>query len=997
MPKTTRTMHHEYFEYVEEAIAKHGKNTFVLIQVGAFFEVYGYKPLDSEENLSMCNIDKYSNICNLNVSDKTTIDIYDKKTNQVVKRRIMMAGFRDFTLDKYLTKLTDAGYTVFVYVQEKKDKEVSRTLDQVYSPGTYITYETDTCTKLTNNLMCVWIERFKMRKSKQRDVMVCGAAVINVFTGEVHTFQYEKPYDMNISTFDDLERFVSIHCPSELILVHDFAEHEVNKVIQYSGIQTDCIHYRSHTEEKSEKCKSQRFMKEIVGKIYTENVYDMYNEFSEYIMSTQAMCYLFDFVQEHNPKLTSKIQPPLFNNSSKEVMLANHTLSQLNIIDDKSLSHSGKLSSVMSFLNSCKTPMGKRMFQYQITHPTTDSDWIKQEYAMIDIMRNQYNHVRDGRPKISKMKDIDKILRQLVVKTLYPSSIYNLYDSLCVFYQVIDTMDDMDTVCEYLSSFNYDRTQIINKINSVNRFMKQCFKLDDCKGLNSMSVFETNIINAGISEELDAMVEEYETSYMRLYKIQSLLNTLFQKCENSTIDYIKIHTPEKSPICLQMTAKRSLLLKKIKESDKNIVIDDDTKFTIDDIKFTKASSTSASVEIQFDILNTICKNIFSYKAKLNEKISTVYKDVLCEFENHHYADIECISRLIARYDVLMSKTYCAKEYNYTRPTIDSHATNSFFDAKGIRHCLIERLQENELYVENDIQLGVESQRGVLLYGTNAVGKTSLIRAMGICVIMAQCGMYVPCSSFVYKPYTAIFSRILGNDNLFRGLSTFAVEMSELRTILNSADENSLILGDELCSGTETESALSIFVAGLQHLNKKNSSFVFATHFHEIVDYDEIKCMSDAVLMKHLEVSYDRADDCLVYDRILKDGSGPRIYGLEVCKYLHMDIDFISKAFEIRNKYFDNTRGVLSSGKSHYNAAKIKGMCEICNKHMGTEIHHLMQQKDANADGFIGGIHKNHKANLISICEKCHDDIHDKTNDNLVPTRKKKTTKGSKLY
>ena len=65
--------------------------------------------------------------------------------------------------------------------------------------------------------------------------------------------------------------------------------------------------------------------------------------------------------------------------------------------------------------------------------------------------------------------------------------------------------------------------------------------------------------------------------------------------------------------------------------------------------------------------------------------------------------------------------------------------------------------------------------------------------------------------------------------------------------------------------------------------------------------------------------------------------------------------------------------------------------------MGTEIHHLMQQKDANADGFIGGIHKNHKANLISICEKCHDDIHDKTNDNLVPTRKKKTTKGSKLY
>ena len=72
---------------------------------------------------------------------------------------------------------------------------------------------------------------------------------------------------------------------------------------------------------------------------------------------------------------------------------------------------------------------------------------------------------------------------------------------------------------------------------------------------------------------------------------------------------------------------------------------------------------------------------------------------------------------------------------------------------------------------------------MLVYGTNAVGKTSLIRAVGISVIMAQAGMYVPCESFVFKPYEHIFTRILGNDNIFKGLSTFAVEMSELRTIL----------------------------------------------------------------------------------------------------------------------------------------------------------------------------------------------------------------------
>ena len=261
--------------------------------------------------------------------------------------------------------------------------------------------------------------------------------------------------------------------------------------------------------------------------------------------------------------------------------------------------------------------------------------------------------------------------------------------------------------------------------------------------------------------------------------------------------------------------------------------------------------------------------------------------------------------------------------------------------------------------------------------------------------MAQCGMYVPCSSYHYKPYTAIFSRILGNDNLFKGLSTFAVEMSELRTIINLSNENSLVLGDELCSGTETESALSIFIAGLQHLHKNATSFIFATHFHEIVDYDEIKNMK-SLSLNHLDVSYDPENECLVYDRKLKSGSGPSIYGLEVCKSLYMNVDFLDAAFQIRNKYFADTRGVLSNNQSRYNAAKVKGLCELCNKTMGTEVHHLQQQKDADDNGFIGSVHKNHKANLISICETCHDNIHNSSNDDK-PLKKKKTTKGIKLY
>ncbi len=98
-----------------------------------------------------------------------------------------------------------------------------------------------------------------------------------------------------------------------------------------------------------------------------------------------------------------------------------------------------------------------------------------------------------------------------------------------------------------------------------------------------------------------------------------------------------------------------------------------------------------------------------------------------------------------------------------------------------------------------------------------------------------------------------------------------------------------------------------------------------------------------------------------------------MYGLEVCKSLHMPTDFMDKAFALRNKYFPTTAGTLSMPTSHYNANKIRGMCEKCGTKLSTEVHHVLEQRNADADGFIKGtaIRKNHKANLLALCEACH--------------------------
>jgi DNA mismatch repair protein MutS len=369
-------------------------------------------------------------------------------------------------------------------------------------------------------------------------------------------------------------------------------------------------------------------------------------------------------------------------------------------------------------------------------------------------------------------------------------------------------------------------------------------------------------------------------------------------------------------------------------------------------------------------------------------IENIFTEFIKNIQNNFETDIQIIVDMVTMIDVVQNQVYIALKNKYCKPVIKKQANmkanmkantkasdDSFVNARDLRHCLIEHINTNELYVTNDIELGNNTeQNGILLYGTNAVGKTSLIRALGIAIIMAQAGLYVPCSSFEYIPYKSIFTRILGNDNLFKGLSTFMVEMSELRVILKSANNYGLILGDELCSGTEMDSAISIFVAGLKKLHDAKCSFIFATHMHEINKYEEVEAM-DRLSMKHLEVTYNKEMDILVYDRKLKDGPGFSMYGLEVCRSLHLPEDFLKYANEIRLKYRNNDQSILSGKPSKYNAKKIRNMCEMCNNEMGTEIHHLQHQKNADQRNFIGHFHKNHVANLVSICEKCHDVIH----------------------
>jgi DNA mismatch repair protein MutS len=991
----------EYFELTKRYQCEYGEKTILLMQVGSFFEVYGIINKETEV-ITGSRIVDFSQIGELNIVEKNIC---------VGNNSIMMAGFKDNQMEKYVKKMQEAGFTAVVYVQDEASKNTTRSLLGIFSPGTYFYNES---INLTNSTTCIWVELIENKLFMKGKFVVVGIANIDIYTGKTNIFQFKETYIKNPTTYDELERFISIYNPSETIIISNLPnESDLDYIISYAGITSNLIHkiHINNNNDSSTKmtriknCEKQIYQKEILSKFYKTSNFDIFfQNFYENNIATQAFCYLLDFIYQHNPHLLNKISEPEFENCSTRLSLANHSLKQLNIINDGNIKP-GKFSCVSQLLNECLTPMGKRKFLNIILNPTCDEDYLQSEYNITEYFISNYEKYNIYlKSNLSTIKDISKWERQIFLKKISPDAIYKLYINIQTIKKISEKINEDTTILNYLNLFEPNILLVNEYCEEINQFIDKNINISIAKDLDQLQNFEINFINTGIDNDLDRKTLCLKESELKINSIADYLSTLIENKEKKsgkTKDFVKIHETEKNNFSLLSTSRRCKLLLDALPSETSLVtlIYDnisnkkfEIKISKTQFEFEKQSSTNNS--IVDEQINNLCKNISTIKVSLKDLITNVYNKFITRLEEYQ-EKLETIINFVTLIDILYTKSSLANKYNYCKPNIIK-SDKSFVNTKNLRHCLIERFQSNELYVTNDLVLGDGNIDGILLYGTNAVGKTTIIRALGIAVIMAQAGLYVPCSEFNFMPYKFIFTRIIGNDNIFKGLSTFAVEMSELRTILRLGDKNSLILGDELCSGTEIQSAISIFVSGIQQLYKCNSSFIFATHLHEIVDYEEIKEL-DRIKLKHMSVIYDKETDTLIYDRKLKEGPGNNMYGLEVCKSLNLPQEFIEKAYEIRTKYNSEAKSILSLKTSTYNAKKIIGLCEKCGKNMGTEVHHLQHQADANKSGFIlnetSVFHKNNLANLMTLCENCHNQEH----KNFKKGSKRiKTSKGTQI-
>jgi DNA mismatch repair protein MutS len=466
-----------------------------------------------------------------------------------------------------------------------------------------------------------------------------------------------------------------------------------------------------------------------------------------------------------------------------------------------------------------------------------------------------------------------------------------------------------------------------------------------------------NIFIRGVSNELDELSDTIQHQLLYLKDVVSHLGGIA-----GDVTMCKLDCNDRDGYFLSSTKKRwNTIHSKLSDEDAK-------KFHVRPI-----SNVSNTLRItSFDIDNASDKIVKS-QAKISSIVQEKYIDFLRFFVDKNASSIETIAYAVAHIDVQTTNAMNACEYHYKKPTIlETSESISKLEIKQLRHPIIERIQQKIDYVANDVSI-TPSQSGLLLYGVNASGKSSLMKAIGLAIIMAQSGMYVPCDELIFVPYTNIFTRISGNDNIYQGMSSFAVEMTELKNILIRADSRSLVLGDELCAGTESVSALSIVASGIEILLKKKAGFVFATHLHELLSIPEIESHIEKGDVQVAHMHTEIKDGRIVYDRTLRKGSGADTYGIEVCRGLGMPQEFMQLAEKFRKFVKKENNHYVSTKHSRYNANVHIDVCQICKKYPATETHHIRYQEDADDKGFIKNnhIHKNTQSNLVPLCNQCH--------------------------
>lgn len=926
----------EYLKYQLDAESKYGPNTVVFYENGSFYELYG---VDNDKE-KVGQPKRVSEILNIAITRKS------KKILENSRKNPLLVGVPVAHSEKHIKTLISQGFTIVFVEQTTKPPNPQRGLTRVLSPTTYIAdeYKSD-----NNYALSIYFEMVNIN-------LGVGMCAYDMTTGD--GVFYQTVITEKEVVLEEVFRFMEAIDPKEIVINVE------NCNLSFGEIKDHLELYRHQYYIRNLKKDYYKigYQNEILKKVFPRDsmlspIEQLNLEFQP--LSTLSIMLCLDFIFDHDERILRSLNPPREWEEKKHLILNNNTLYQLNIVCD---GNQGNAKSLLDIINGTKTIMGKRALKNWMLNPVVDEKVLEKKYEILwRVMERQLWKKYDR--ELSLVIDLERFFRKMSIGYLLPHELSAFEPSLDAIKNIIemsrqDFEESDNNFMDILNISDDERDQFMI-------FYEKYFSTFD---LNLMATFGLNDINqsffkVGVRPELDEIQERIGVERKFFENEAKRYSGMID-----VPDAVKMDHNERDGYFLKTTAKRGSLLEK--------------KIGKDSIKNTGMNIC----RVVSKALDDSDKRLRKAEVDIRDRVRDSFIE-WCETEYKDNQEIfSIIIKFISSLDMVVNQGKICKENNYHRPVIVNKGGNSYFSARGLRHPIIEQINQDTLYIPNDIDI---DGTGILLYGLNGGGKSSLLKAVGLATVMAQMGMYVPADELIFYPFKTLYTRIMGSDNIFRGLSSFALEMTELRTILQYANGRSLILGDEICRGTEIHSALSIVSSAVVVLCKKNTNFLFATHLHKLHEIDVVK---ECKNLRHFYIDLTMENDRLIFGRKIYEGIGRKLYGLEVAEHIVENDEFLALANKVRRQLLNGEETeIISTKKSTYNQDVYVNECEICKEdgiekkvndileekviNRQLEVHHINSQKFADCDGSIDYFNKNHKGNLVVLCHEHHSKVH----------------------
>ena len=562
---------------------------------------------------------------------------------------------------------------------------------------------------------------------------------------------------------------------------------------------------------------------------------------------------LIRYLRELQPGGVPQLARPTIDRAAGLMPLDEMTRRNLELVE--SLRGGGQEGTLFSVLDRTVTPMGARLLRQWVLAPLTDRPAIEERLEAVALLFGDALAREALRSALDGVRDVERLGTKIASGRATPRDVAALGASLARLPEV---------------------RRIVRQVRergTASLFDRLLAEWDDCAGEAEaiqttivahppQTIGEEPTIAAGMDEELDRLRALRDGGKDGIARIQTA------ERERTGIASLKVGFNKVFGYYIEVT--RSNLHLVPSDYQRRQTITNGERFVTPALKEYEETILTAGERIEarerslFEALRT----------KVAQRISA----------------LQCAARAVALLDVVAALAEVAAREGYVKPEITDDVA---LDIAGGRHPVVERMMPRDKFIPNDVQL-TDDARVIILTGPNMAGKSTILRQVGLIVLLAQMGSFVPAASARIGLVDRVFTRVGASDNLVRGQSTFMVEMAETSAILHAATARSLVLLDEIGRGTSTYDGVSIAWAVSEHLHERTRcKTIFATHYHELTQLAQ-----DLEAVRNFNVAVREVNDDVLFLHRLQPGGADRSYGIEVGRLAGLPREVLSRARQV---------------------------------------------------------------------------------------------------